>query len=95
MERQKETVVSLTMLVQHVPVPKPELPTVWCLQQCHIRISKAAAELGVHLRLYVPIFMSVSRLSLTHRGDVTILFLPRLPSMHLIHPSPLDGGGSL
>lgn len=51
--------------------------------------------IGVCLTLYSPIFMSLSRLPLTHRRDVAILFLPRLPSMHHIHPSPLDGSGSL
>lgn len=47
------------------------------------------------LHFYVPIFMSLSWLPLTHRGDITILFFSWLPSMHHIHPSPLDGGGSL
>lgn len=44
---------------------------------------------------YTLIFMSLPRLPLTHRRDVTILFLPWLPSMHHIHPSPLNGCGSL
>lgn len=76
-----------------------KLPTVWCLRQYQISISKSCGRTvwstGVSLSLYVHIFMSLSRLPLTHRWDVTILFLPWLPSMHHIHPSPLDGSGSL
>lgn len=45
--------------------------------------------------LCVFIFMSLSTLPLTHRGDITILFLPWLPLMHHIHASPLDGGRPL
>lgn len=49
----------------------------------------------VRLTLYLPIFMSLSRLPLTHRGDVTILLFPWLPLTPHIHASPLYGGGSL